>query len=293
MKRQPLHVPKTAAELHSPAALRPPAQQPYEPFLMAPPHSTDATRTPAPQRHWSDDFFDSRYVAFDRLRHNDADAEVKQALALASRLWPAGRRLRVTELCCGYGRLLIPLAQYLDLPPQGIDKSAHLLKEARRRARTSRVRVSIHHHDLRTYRGRNDHDVALLLATSFGYYGLPDDRRILASAHSQLRPGGILVLDQVNTSPDSDIRENNQGTECLLTTSFEPTTRTLAGRFEYLDLKTRRSRIAPFRIVLYTLDDLTQHLNAEGFHVAFASGALDGRPFRANSKRLVVVARRT
>ena len=106
---------------------------------------------------------------------------------------------RVLDLCCGFGRHALAMAQ-AGLAVVGLDLSEELLAAARelpgfeRHLRGRLVRGDA----LRLPLGAASFDAATLLFSSFGYFGEEGDGRVLGELARVLRPGGLAVLDLMN-----------------------------------------------------------------------------------------------
>lgn len=106
---------------------------------------------------------------------------------------------RVLDLCCGFGRHTLALAER-GLDAFGLDLSAELLAAARelegfehrlagRLVRADATRVPF---------ADACFDGVAVLFSSFGYFGEEGDARMLREVARVLRPGGLAVLDLMN-----------------------------------------------------------------------------------------------
>jgi SAM-dependent methyltransferase len=238
--------------------------------------------------HWSESFFGSLYMRFDELRAEDLSRVVAGIIRLAE----ISSRTRVVELCCGYGRLLIPLVATTGAKATGIDKSHSLLLAAKVASREQGVAVRWVEADLRRYEGRNESDVAYLAATSFGYYDDAEtNRQILRAARSCLKTSGTFLLEQANRPRVRALRREDGQFIYEMQSEFDPSSRRFSGSYRYIDKISRKVFHYPFSLILYRHTELVELLTASGFGMFRLYSGLGGRPFTENSKRLVIVCR--
>jgi SAM-dependent methyltransferase len=240
------------------------------------------------QTHWSEPFFGSLYMRFDELR----SANIAREIAGIIRLAGIDAHTRVAELCCGYGRLLIPLAARTGAKASGFDKSRALLAAAKMSAQEQGVPVRWVEADLRNFRGRKEFDVAYLVATSFGYYA---DREangaILHAARSCLKSGGVFLLEQANRPRRLRMKREDGQFTYEMRTEFDPATRRYSGFYKYKDKVSGRVFNYPFSVIIYRHDDLIVMLREAGFDLFESRSGLSRRAFTDKSARLVIVCR--
>ena len=115
--------------------------------------------------------------------------------ALVDRYAQAGARRRVLELCCGTARATRSLVTSAGLG-LGIDLSLPMLREARRRAGTSRV-ILLRGDAQRAFARANAFDLAICFAA---LHLLTHPAAALMHATQALRPGGVFVGWALTTS---------------------------------------------------------------------------------------------
>jgi len=239
-----------------------------------------------PDCHWTNDFFGSLYLRFDQLRSEDIGAYISGI----KRLCKIGAGTKVVELCCGYGRILIPLAAKTHANAMGIDKSSTLLMAAKESACEQSVVVRWKKADVISYRNGNSFDVAYIAGTSFGYYeDNQKNRSVLLSARSCLKKGGVFLLHQRNYPKDLDV--SNEDGEFLYErkSKFDIGSGLYTGSYNYHNKITRRKFIYPFRVMLYRRSQLVDLLAECGFGIFRCYGDFYGRPFKERDAMLVIV----
>lgn len=146
-------------------------------------------------RPWYETAFAAHYGLL--YAHRD-DAEARDCVALLPRLAPLGEG-PILDLGCGTGRHLVhlALAAHWSL---GLDLSADLLAEARRRRQEAQVRYGLVRGDMRRIPLRNGACSAVLsLFTAFGYFGaLADNAPVVAEVARILQGAGHWFVDLFN-----------------------------------------------------------------------------------------------
>ncbi len=238
-----------------------------------------------------DAFFNDFYLRAYAGDERDAEAET-QALA-AVRLAGCEPGADVLDVPCGFGRHVVPLAR-AGYRAVGVDRSATLLDEARRRAGGERWPKFIRADYRELPFPEASFDAALNLFTSLGYLGDAEDVKVLAAIRRVLRPGGRLVIETMHR--DRLVREPSErhwrlmgeGRLLLEQHTFDPasgvaqTTQTVIDGSGERDSRT-------FSVRVYTATELLAMVARAGFDDARAYGGFDGEPF-ATSTRLVIVA---
>ena len=174
------------------------------------------------QDAWYRRFFDEEYLLFDD--HPDTVQEV----GFVSGLIGPAPGARVLDLCCGYGRHCVPLAD-LGFNVVGLDLSSTMLREAkrrreavpkgqaaevreggrrRRRARESALRTPVPgacgrlellRGDIRNLPFGSCFDAVISMFTSIGYFeDEAENFRVLKEISQVLKPGGRVLIETVN-----------------------------------------------------------------------------------------------
>jgi ubiquinone/menaquinone biosynthesis C-methylase UbiE len=245
---------------------------------------------PSSPETW-DAFFSDFYLRAYAADEREGEAEA-QALA-AARLAACPEGGELLDVPCGFGRHSVPLAR-AGYRVTGVDRSAALLGEARRRAGGERWPkwVTADYRELPF--ADASFDAAMNLFSSLGYLGDEEDTRVLAEIRRVLRPGARLVVELLHRDrlvrgfAEQDWRLLGEGRLLLEQRTFDAaagvaqTTQTLidgAGG--------RESRT--FSVRVYSATELVAMLGRAGFTDARAYGDLDGSPFGVDT-RLVAVA---
>lgn len=118
--------------------------------------------------------------------------------------YASGSDGRILDAACGTGRTVVPLAE-AGYSVTGVDSSLAMLEVAMRVVRASGVwrRVELVCADLRALPVRRQFGLALVALGSFHHLTtMADQAAALHGLAEHLRPGGLLILDLVNPTPD-------------------------------------------------------------------------------------------
>jgi SAM-dependent methyltransferase len=247
------------------------------------------------KKEWFDD--DALWRALTSLmrskeRCGDAVALLPKALKLVQ---PVGKD--VLDLCCGFGRWAIPLAQN-GFRVTGVDRTKCFLDRARAEAKSAGVRIEWVQQDMRDFVRPGAFDLALSMFTSFGYFDdKGEDLRVLRNIFSSLRPGGSLLMEMAGKE--------------ILARIFQPTTSTplpdgglLVERHEVFDgwsrmrnewtfIKAGKVRTWRFHVTIYSGQELRDRLELAGFTDVKVFGSFDGEEYGLNAQCLIAVGRKS
>jgi cyclopropane fatty-acyl-phospholipid synthase-like methyltransferase len=146
------------------------------------------------QKEWYRYWFDTTY--YHQLYANRDDRQAADFIdRLIDRLLPeAGAS--VLDLGCGAGRHSRHLASK-GFDVTGIDLSERSISLAKR---FESKQLRFHRHDMRNPYWGLRFDMICSFFTSFGYFGEDEHSRILRNIADAIVPGGVFVLDYLNTS---------------------------------------------------------------------------------------------
>jgi SAM-dependent methyltransferase len=238
-----------------------------------------------------DAFFDAHYVlTYAPLQPDDRSrAEALAAVRLAG--LPPGSR--VLDVPCGYGRHAVALAAE-GYHIVGLDRSAAQLDEARRRRGTA-IGLRLVRADYRQIPfAAGAFDGALTLLSSLGYAGEDGDQTVLSEIRRVLRPGGRLVIETNHRDrlpSRSPVREWHPLGDSAFLLSESRVDR-VAGMVDLTHTYLPAGGPPQTRTIrwrAYSATELLRMLGDVGFGEIACYGTLDGGPFGADT-RLVLVA---
>ncbi len=202
----------------------------------------------------------------------------------------------ILDLCCGYGRHAIPLAQR-GFAVTGLDISESLLQRARSEAQAQGASVRWIQSDMRTLPFESEFDAVINIFTSFGYLENEDeDLKVLRQVQRALKPGGLFLLETVyqprvvrSFSPHGIIRYPN-GLIVLEERQINLLNSRNEIRISLLSPDGRRTEHKQ-SMRIYTLTELTRMLTSIDFTLQAYYGGLDGSALTMDS-RLVIVCKK-
>jgi len=233
----------------------------------------------------------------DDYRRVYAHRDLESARPEAAFLLDQGVRGRVLDLCCGFGRHALLLAE-AGLDVVGLDLSLDLLRAARelpgfeRRLAGRLVRADM----TRVPFADGSFDALVNLFSSFGYLGEAGDAQVLREIARVLRPAGRAALDLMNPAR---VRAGLVPHSTRAGPGFELEERRRleqGGRRVVKEVELRADGRAPRRwredVRLYEQGELAPLLSAAGLAVEREFGDFDGRPCDSGAPRRIVFLRR-
>ncbi len=244
------------------------------------------------QPRWYERAFRADYLRV--YPHRDLESARREAAWLHE----CGLYGRVLDLCCGFGRHTLALAER-GLDVAGVDLSMDLLRSSRD------LPGWAEHLTGRLYRGDATavpfadgvFDGVLVLFSSFGYLGSEGDGRMLDEVARLVRPRGLAVLDLMNPArvrsglvPHS-VREG-EGFELEERRALADGGRRVTKEVE---LRLAGGEVRRWRedVRMYEEQQMRQLLTARGFSVEAARGDYSAAVFGPGSPRMILLARRS
>lgn len=119
-------------------------------------------------------------------------------VAFLARQLPLPRYARVLDLCCGYGRHALRLAQR-GYQVTGLDRDEAAINEARRRAAEAGQDIVYIADDMRhVSKAVGTFDAVINMWQSFSYFDEETNQDLLRQICRQLTPGGRFIIDMYN-----------------------------------------------------------------------------------------------
>jgi len=201
---------------------------------------------------------------------------------------------KILDLACGHGRHSNKLAE-LGYNVTGVDINSGFLKIARETARTKKLNVKYIKNDMRKIKFKKEFDRVLLLFTAFGYFSDEENQLVLKNISTALKKNGLLCFDTFNR--DTFLKNFvpyivvKRGKDLMIDeNSFD----SLSGRvFNHrITIRNGKRKDKPFSVRLYNPTEIKYELEQAGFKLFKIYGSLNGLPFTAESRRMVIIAQK-
>ncbi len=241
---------------------------------------------------WWEDFFDHHH-SLDLARFPDAD-ETEQELAGLINILKLNGQQRIADICCGYGRHLLPLAQRGHIV-FGVDIAPMMLAQARRRLDKAGVEAVILRADARRLPFADDSlDVVINLFNSFGYcQSEAENQRILTESARVLRPGGKFLLEtrnrpyQIMFAPYYLPMETSDGQRFILHCRYDRAAHRLISEWS---LSQNGPVVHRASIRLYGIAELDKMMAQAGLRKVAIYGDYEATPFAGYQRQVLYLA---
>jgi SAM-dependent methyltransferase len=174
---------------------------------------------------------------FDMYLKTYAEAFTRTEMAFVQRQAPLPTYRTLLDLCCGDGRLAIPLAAR-GYVVTGWERDARMVADARAHAGESEGGAQFIQADMRELdRATGSYDVVINMWHSFGYFDADTNASIVRTVYEKLNPHGRFIIDLYNRR----YFEAHQGVETVerggrrITTTRAMSGDRLAVRIDYGD----------------------------------------------------------
>lgn len=204
------------------------------------------------------------------------------------------KSMSILDLACGHGRHAIELAQ-MSHQVVGLDISSGFLEIARLEAEKRQLNVEFRQQDMRGLNDLKAYDRVISMFTALGYFDDNQNEIVFRNIFNALKPEGIFCFDSHNRDtfltyfqPTSMVeREGNylidQRTYDTLT-GCSRTTRTVIYK--------GTTKSFHFDVRLYNPTELITLFKKIGFSTVDFYENWEGKPISAESKRMIVVAKK-
>jgi len=241
---------------------------------------------------WWEDIY-NRQIYFDLYEEADTRLAEQEAQQIVTLLHPSDRA-RILDVCCGYGRHSIPLAQR-GFQITGIDLSTTQIQHAREIAKNTHTHLDFHVTDARKLDFHRSFDVVLNMFVSFGFFTTENENKeVLRGIQRALKPGGKLLLDFWNR--EKEIREFKP-TACetirdiivLKEWQFDA----LGGRLDWKNtviFPDGKRESWEHSVRAYTVAELKALVEEAGLRVEAVYGSLAGEKYTLDSPSAIIIA---
>lgn len=232
---------------------------------------------------------------YDGMNTNMAD------LQFYKRWLPKSKDTRILELCCGTGRLTLPIAKDgYDII--GVDYTSSMLDKAKIKTSESGLKINFIEADIRTLNLKEKYDLIFIPFNSINHLYKNDDLfRAFNVAKNHLKESGLFLLDCLNPNiqyiveGEKEQKEiaaytTDDGREVLIKQSMRYESKTQVNRIEwhyYINGEFNSTQNLDMR--MFFPQELNSYLEMNGFKIIQKYGGFEEEAFNDNSEKQVFV----
>jgi SAM-dependent methyltransferase len=223
-----------------------------------------------------------------------APNEVKSIVSMLS-LKP---KAKILDLCCGYGRHAIPLAQ-MGYQVTGFEISEPLYQKAKDFAASAGVKLNLVHGDMRKIHKElnKKFDAIINIFTAFGFYTKDaDNQKVLNNAAKLLKKNGNFLIDLANRENVLRKWQPRQWYSTGTTTVLEEAMFDFfSSRLEVtrtLITSDNQKEVSDFSLRLYSLHEMLAMINKAGLAASAVFGDFKMNQYTVDSRRMIILAQK-
>ena len=232
---------------------------------------------------------------YDGMNTNLAD------LQFYKRWLPKNKDARILELCCGTGRLTLPIAKD-EYDISGVDYTSSMLEQAKIKASEGGLEVEFIEADIRTLDLPEKYDLIFIPFNSIHHlYKNEDLFKAFNVVKNHLKEGGFFLLDCFNPNiqfivegekEQKEIAEytSKDGREVLIKQIMRYENKTQINRIEWhYFINGEFNSIQNLDMRLFFPQELDSYLEWNGFNINHKFGSFEEEAFNDNSEKQIFV----
>ena len=242
--------------------------------------------------HWTDDFFTGFWSEMQKAAPM-ADATREEARFLR-RVLRLRKGSRVADVPCGDGRISLELAG-AGCRVVGVDACEPSVRRARRLFGKAGLPGTFHHGDMRDLGLPREFNAVISWWGSFGYFDEATNRRVLRGFADILKPGGRVLIDQINR--ERILRQFRKkgvfeygGVKVTTRNRWDAKRQRINGSWLFERGGKRERRRSSIR--LYTHSQMETLMESAGLTLEFVCDGTTGLPFNRGSRHMSAVGRK-
>ena len=222
-------------------------------------------------------------------------------LQFYKRWLPEKRGSRILELCCGTGRLTIPIAKYgYDI--SGVDHTTSMIEQAKAKAFEEGLEVEFIEADIRTLDLPEKYDFIFIPFNSIHHlYKNKDIFKAFNVVKRHLKEGGLFLLDCFNPNiqlivegekEQKEIAEytTNDGREVLIKQTMRYENKNQINRIEWhYFINGEFDSIQNLDMRLFFPQELNSYLEGNGFKIIQKFGSFAEKTFHDKSEKQIII----
>ena len=214
---------------------------------------------------------------------------------------PKNKGARILELCCGTGRLTIPIAQE-GHNISGVDYTPSMLEQAKRKAIKAGLKIDFIEADIRTLDLQEKFDLIFIPFNSIHHlYQNEDMFKALECVKNHLREGGLFLLDCFNPNIRYIVESEKEqaviaeyttddGRNVLIKQTMRYENATQINRIEWhYFINGEFHSVQNLDMRLFFPQELDSYLERAGFNVIHKFGGFEEEAFNDESEKQIYV----
>lgn len=215
---------------------------------------------------------------------------------------PTDKNARILELCCGSGRLTIPIAKEYNIC--GVDNSSSMLKQAKSKAAKEGLEIDFIEADIRTLELPNTYDLILIPFNSIHHlYQNQDLFDTLNVVKKHLKENGLFLFDCYNPNihyiveAEKELKEiaeytTNDGRKVLIKQGMKYENKTQINRIEWhYFINDIFHSVQNLDMRMYFPQELDTYLKWFGFTIVHKFGNFEEEKFNDKSEKQIFVCK--
>lgn len=214
---------------------------------------------------------------------------------------PKNKDAKILELCCGTGRLTLPIAQD-GYNIYGVDFTSSMLEQAKAKASEAGLEIDFIEADIRTLNLQEKFDLIFIPFNSIHHLYKNDDLfAVLRNVRNHLKKDGLFLLDCFNPNiqyivegekEQSVVAEytTNDGREVLIKQTMRYENATQINRIEWhYHINGEFHSIQNLDMRLFFPQELDSYLEWAGFNIIHKFGSFEEEAFNDKSEKQIFV----
>ena len=224
-------------------------------------------------------------------------------LEFYKKLFPKNKDARILELCCGTGRLTLPIAiDGYDI--SGVDNSSSMLEQAKLKVSRAGLKVEFIEADIRTLDLPEKYDLIFIPFNSIHHLYKNDDLfKVFNAVKNHLKEGGLFLFDCFNPNiqfmingekGQKEITEytTNDGRKVLIKEIMRYENKTQINRIEWhYYINGEFDSIQNLDMRMFFPQELDSYLEWNGFNIINKFGSFEEETFSDNSEKQIFVCK--
>ena len=222
-------------------------------------------------------------------------------LQFYKRWLPQSKDARILELCCGTGRLTLPIAKD-GYNICGVDYTSSMLEQAKIKASKAGLKINFIEADIRTLNLQEKFDLIFIPFNSIHHlYKNEDLFKTLNVVRNHLKDGSLFLLDCFNPNIQYIVEgekgqkviaeyTTNDGREVLIKQTMRYENKTQVNRIEWhYFINGEFNSIQNLDMRMFFPKELDSYLEWHGFNIIHKYGGFEEEAFNDNSEKQIFV----